>query len=137
LEDELKDAATQQHFERAAHVRDKFVRLDYLWNRLAALRERPLPEQFVYSAQVGKRSMWFLVAASRVVRVVAAPMERASAVKSMNGLRAIYDASAGATHTSDRLATQILAGWFRSRPDELRATMTPGDALEVCRRACA
>jgi hypothetical protein len=34
----------------------------------------------------------------------------------------------------DRLGTQILSGWFRSRLDELESTLTPGEAMELCQR---
>jgi excinuclease ABC subunit C len=136
LEDELKDIVAQQQFERAAGIRDRLVRLNYLWDRLAVLREPPLAEQFVYPTQIGSRRVWFLIAASRVVGVVREP-EGVLAGRVLNRLNAAYDLGAAEKFATDRAATQILAGWFRSRPEELRGTMTPDDALEICRRACA
>jgi hypothetical protein len=137
MEEELKDIVVKQQFERAAGVRDRLVRLSYLWDRLAVLREPPLAEQFVYPTQIGRRRVWFLVAASRVAGVVREPDAGARAVSVLQRLKATYDVRTSEQPASDRMATQILAGWFRSRPEELRATMTPGEAIEICRRACA
>jgi hypothetical protein len=136
LEEELREIAAKQQFERAAGVRDRLVRMNYLWDRLAMLREPPLPEQFVYPTTVGSRPVWFLIAARRVVGVVREP-EGARAARTLKRLNDVYKRDAGEHFATDRAATQILAGWFRSRPEELRGAMTPGDALAICRRACA
>lgn len=134
VEHELKSAATDRQFERAATLRDRLVRLEYLSNRLAMLRERPLAEQFIYPALVGRRPFWYAVAATRVVAAMAVPTDGDDAVKCLTQLNAIYDTRRLELLESDRLATQILAGWFRSRPTELQSTLTPGEAMEICRR---
>lgn len=134
LEAEVKAAALDQQFERAARLRDKLVCLNYLAERMAVLREPPIPAQFVYAATTGRRPVWYVVAASRVVRAMLAPTDGPSAVKALRRLRATYQPRELATLSTDRLATQILAGWFRSHPVEASARLTPGDAMEVCRR---
>jgi excinuclease ABC subunit C len=136
LEDELREIVANQQFERAAGIRDRLVRLGYLWDRFAVLREPPLAEQFVYPTQIGKRRMWFLVAGSRVAGVVREPSKGTRAAKTLERLNEVYR-PVPEKLASDRMVTQILAGWFRSRPEELQATMTPGEAIEICRRACA
>jgi excinuclease ABC subunit C len=134
LEEEVATAAVSQQFERAATIRDRFVRLQHLSERLAMLRERPLPEQFVYAAEAGRRSLWYLVAATRVVAAMAAPEDAAQAARCLVRLRRIYEPRALEELKGDRLSTQILSGWFRSRPAELATALTPGDAVQFCQR---
>jgi excinuclease ABC subunit C len=134
LEAELKDAAVHQQFERAAALRDKFVRLQHLSDRLAMLRERPLPEQFVYPVTVGRRMLWYAIAATRVVAALTAPADDRAAARCLRRLESIYESRAVEQLNGDRMATQILTGWFRSRPSELQATFTPGEAVEICRQ---
>ena len=62
------------------------------------------------------------------------PADGDEAVKCLERLNATYDSRRLEQLKSDRLATQILAGWLRSRPAELQSTLTPGEAVEVCRR---
>jgi len=78
--------------------------------------------------------VWYIIAASRVVRAMPAPTDATSAVQALRRLRSAYHPNALATLNTDRLATQILAGWFRTHPHEASARLTPGDAMEVCRR---
>jgi excinuclease ABC subunit C len=134
LEEEVATAAVSQQFERAATIRDRFVRLQHLSERLAMLRERPLPEQFIYPAEAGRRSLWYLVAATRVVAAMAAPEDAAQAARCLVRLRRIYEPRALEELKGDRLSTQILSGWFRSRPAELATALTPGDAVQFCQR---
>jgi excinuclease ABC subunit C len=134
LEGELKDAAMHHQFERAATLRDKLVRLQHLSERLAMLRERPLPEQFVYPVTVGRRLLWYVIAATRVVGVLTAPTNSEAAGRCLVRLQRFYEPRSIDQMNGDRMATQILAGWFRSRPSELQSTITPGEAVEACRR---
>ena len=98
------------------------------------LRERPLPEQFVYPVTVGRRMLWYAIAATRVVAVLTAPADSKAATRCLVRLQSIYESRAVEQMNGDRMATQILAGWFRSRPAELQSTITPGEAIEACRR---
>jgi excinuclease ABC subunit C len=134
LDEDLKSAAESQQFERAARIRDKHVGLSYLADRLAVLREPPLPEQFVYEARVGRTPVWYLVAASRVVTAMRVPSDSGQARPSLERLQRAYELRPREQFTSDRLATQILAGWFRRNPLEAERRLTPGEALEFCRR---
>ena len=130
----MKDAAASQQFERAATIRDKFVRMKHLSERMAMLRERPLPEQLIYPAAAGRRNLWYVIAATRVVAALTAPVDANEAAVCLRRLRAVYDPRALEQVKGDRLGTQILAGWFRSRPAELASTLTPGEAIELCQR---
>jgi excinuclease ABC subunit C len=134
LEDDLKTAAESRQFERAARIRDKHVALTYLLERLAVLREPPMPEQFVYSTNVGRRPLWYLVAASRVVAAMPVPADPNKAARCLKRLRSTYDSRMLEQLTTDRLSTQILAGWFRRHPQEALQRLTPGEAVEFCQR---
>lgn len=134
LETELKTAVLHQQFERAAGLRDRLTALSFLTDRLTILREPPMPGQFIYSTTAGRRPVWFLVAANRVVAALPAPVNARQAAVNLQGLRSIYNAESLATVETDRLATQILAGWFRSHPAEWNALLAPGDAMAMCER---
>jgi excinuclease ABC subunit C len=134
LEEELKTAAATQQFEHASTIRDKLVRLTNLSNRLAVLREPPLEEEFVYAAQVGRRTIWYVAAASRIVTAMLAPTSPQDARKCLRKLQNAYSSQSLAHARTDRLATQILAGWFRGHPEERERKIAPGAALECCRR---
>jgi excinuclease ABC subunit C len=132
LEEEVGTAAASQQFERAATIRDKLIRLQHLSDRLGMLRERPLPEQFIYPVAAGRRTLWYVVAATRVVAAIGAPGDPQQAARCLARLRSVYEPRALEALKGDRLSTQILSGWFRSRPAELAAALTPGEAIKFC-----
>jgi excinuclease ABC subunit C len=134
LEQELTTAAASQQFERAAMIRDKFIRLKHLSERLAMLRERPLPAHFIYPVVAGRRSLWFVIAAAQVIATLTAPSDADQATVCLRRLSEFYDPRALEKLKGDRLGTQILSGWFRSRPTELQKTIPPAEAIELCRR---
>ncbi|HEX3600433.1 MAG TPA: GIY-YIG nuclease family protein [Lacipirellulaceae bacterium] len=134
LEEELTSTAASQQFERAATIRDKLIRLKHVAERLALLRERPLPAQFIYPVVAGRHSLWYVIAATRVVAALSVPNNADEALKCVQRLRHAYDPRTVEQLSGDRLATQILSGWFRSRPTELQSTFTPGEAIEFCQR---
>ncbi len=137
LEAELKTAVLHQQFERAAGLRDRLTALSFLTERLAILREPPMPGQFIYPATAGRRPVWFLVAANRVVAALPAPADATHATNTLQHLRSIYNPESLAAVETDRLATQILAGWFRSHPMEWSVLLAPKEAIEMCRKMSA
>jgi excinuclease ABC subunit C len=134
LEEDVKAAAASQQFERAARIRDKHVQLSYIADRLGILREPPMAEQFIYETRVGRTPFWYLVAASRVVAAMPVPADGVKAKRCLQRLQTTYNSRMVEQFTSDRLATQILAAWFRRNPQEAAARLTPGEAVEFCRR---
>lgn len=134
LEQELTSAAANQQFERAATIRDKLIRLQHLTERLAMLRERPLPSQFIYPVVAGRRSLWYVIAATQVVATLTAPSDAKQASHCLRRLTSLYDPRALEQLKGDRLGTQILSGWFRSRPTELGVTIPLAEAVELCKR---
>ena len=131
LEEDVKAAAASQQFERAARIRDKHVQLSYIADRLGVLREPPMAEQFIYETRVGRTPFWYLVAASRVVAAMPVPADGAKAARCLQRLQTTYDSRMAEQFTSDRLATQILAAWFRRNPQEAAARLTPGRSRRV------
>jgi excinuclease ABC subunit C len=137
LEEQLSDAASLQQYERAAQLRDTVERLHYLCEQLSVLREPPLPEEFVYPVQVGRRQIWYLVAASRVIGATHCP---ASPRGSELCLRRMTDAFASTRREprkTDRAATHIVSSWFRSNSAEMQVIQSPAFAMEFCRRLLA
>jgi excinuclease ABC subunit C len=137
LGEQLQEAARLCQYERAASVRDRLERLQHLFDRLELLREPPLPAQFVYPVEVGRRQVWYLLADGRVVGATPAPDSRAVAGKCLRRLRRAYQSVVGGEEFLHRPARQIVSAWFRSRRDELRAILSPEDATGICRRMLA
>src|SRR6478752_7609804 len=90
LERDLRDAAQLCQFERAASLRDRLERLQYLHDRLELLREPPLPSRFVYPVSLGRRQVWYLLADGRVVGATPIPATGDEADKCLRRLRQAY-----------------------------------------------
>ena len=90
LERDLHDAAQLCQFERAASLRDRLERLQYLHDRLELLREPPLPARFVYPVNLGRRQVWYLLADGRVVGATPIPSSGDEADKCLRRLRRAY-----------------------------------------------
>jgi excinuclease ABC subunit C len=131
LEQQLHHAAELCQFERAASVRDRLGRLQYLHDRLELLREPPLPAQFVYPVDLGRRQVWYLLNDGRVAAATPAPNTGASAAKCLGRLRRTYQPSRDVD--ADRPARQIVSAWFRSHRDELKSILSPDEARNLCR----
>lgn len=137
LDEQLREAARLCQYERAANVRDRIKRLQYLYDRLELLREPPLPPQFVYQVDVGRRKVWYLLADGRVVGATPIPTSGVAAERCLRRLRRAYQSVGGAEVPTDRPARQIVAAWFRTRREELGSILSLEDATRVCRRVLA
>jgi excinuclease ABC subunit C len=137
LEEQLQEASQLCEYERAASVRDRLERLQYLFDRLELLREPALPAQFVYPADVGRRQVWYLLADGRVVGATSAPDSHAAAGKCLRRLRRAYQSAVGGEELLHRPARQIVSAWFRARREELRAILSPEDATGICQKMLA
>lgn len=134
LEHQLHEASERCQYERAASIRDRLERLQYLFDRLALLREPPLPTEFVYSVDIGDRQIWYLVAAARVVTVMPTPHNGVAADKCLQRLQQVFSTVGGSELAADRPARQIVAAWFRSNSDQLNSIFAPDEAEQFCRR---
>jgi excinuclease ABC subunit C len=133
LEQQLHEAAERRQYERAANVRDRLGRLQYLHDRLELLREPPLPAQFVYPVDLGRRQVWYLLKDGQVAAATPAPNTGASAAKCLRRLRRTYQANSSVDVDADRPAQQIVLAWFRSHHDDLKSILSPNEAQQFCR----
>lgn len=134
LERDLHDAAQLCQFERAASLRDRLERLQYLHDRLEVLREPSLPSQFIYPVDLGRRQVWYLLAGGRVVAATPIPSSGGEAEKCLRRLQQAYQFNHGVDAPADRPARQIVSAWFRTNRDELRTILSPDEAEQFCRR---
>ena len=134
LETDLQDAAKLCQFERAANVRDRLERLQYLQERLAWLREPALPSRFIYPATLGRRQVWYFLADSRVVAASPLPTNESEADRCLRRLQQAYEFAPASDSTADRPARQIVTAWFRARRDELQSILSPDEASQYCRQ---
>jgi excinuclease ABC subunit C len=133
LEEQLRDAAELQQYERAASLRDTLERLQYLCDQLAVLRAPPLPEQFVYPLQVRHRPVWYLIAGCRVVATAPVPTTGDTAHHCARQFARALRRIPREQPDVDRPAAQIVSSWFRAHPAEVRSILSPADAIEFCR----
>jgi excinuclease ABC subunit C len=133
LEHALHDAAQLCQFERAASLRDRLERLQYLHDRLEMLREPALPARFVYPVNVGRRQAWYFLADGRVVGGSPIPISGEEAEKCLRRLRRAYRLAEGVDVTADRPARQIVSAWFRTNRDHLQTILSPDEAEQFCR----
>jgi excinuclease ABC subunit C len=133
LERDLQIAAQLSQYERAAGLRDRFERLQYLHERLELLRVPPLPSQFIYPITLGQRQVWYLLADGRVVAAMRVPSSGHQAEKCLRRLQQVYEFSGSADVAADRPARQIVSAWFRTKPDALQTILSPDDAEQFCR----
>jgi excinuclease UvrABC nuclease subunit len=133
LERDLQEAAELFQYERAASLRDRLERLQYLHERLELLREPPLPARFVYPVRFGRREVWYLLAGGRVVGATPIPSSGEEANKCLQVLQRAYQFDDRVDVTADRPARQIVSAWFRTNRDDLRTILLPDEAEQFCR----
>jgi excinuclease ABC subunit C len=133
IEREVHDAAQLCQYERAASLRDRLERLQYLHDRLEMLREPALPAQFVYPVDLGRRQVWYMLAGGRVVAVAPVPTSGGEAEKCLRRLQRVYQFVDNGDVTADRPASQIVSAWFRTNRDHLQTILLPDEAEQYCR----
>ena len=138
LDEQMGQASERRQFERAATLRDARMELDWLCDHLQRLREVRGRDRFIYalSEQPG-RETWYFLAGGQVVEAASAPRDRRTAARRLRMLERAYerDQFSLAEGDSDNLDVSILvASWFRHRRDELKQTLLPEQAMEICQR---
>jgi len=139
LEAQMRETAAAQQYELAATLRDRWTALSWLAQHLGRLREAQQTLSFVYPLTGwDNQAMWFLIHGARLVSAVSAPTDDASA----DVARAAIDAVFGGRKLSRLLtpyehldARWLVMSWFRTRPEQLKRTLTPREALRRCRRS--
>jgi excinuclease ABC subunit C len=135
-ETEMKAAATNREFERAAGLRDAWTDLVWLDEQLERLRWFRSRHAFVYELQTcDRRRKWYLFHGGRVRGAADAPTTDRRKFRCMRALERVYF-SPPADQTSppreDLEAILVAATWFRRNPGELERTMSPDEARKLC-----
>jgi excinuclease ABC subunit C len=138
FETQMKTAAEERQFERAATLRDAWADLVWLAEQLERLRWFRGRHAFVYELDtVDAGQQWYLFRGGRVRAVVDAPTNRRRARRCLRQLDRVYDAGpdeSDAAPAEDLEAILLAASWFRRYPAELDRTLLPRQAREICGR---
>ncbi len=129
LEKRIAEAAEARRYELAARLHDTRQSLEYLQQRLQAVR-KPSYQNGVYQIRMQRRRVWFLLSGSVVEASVAEPL---SAKRVRRFLELVDQHSSCRVRKStqrNRLASQIVNLWFRQHPEEMERVMT----YDVARR---
>jgi excinuclease ABC subunit C len=139
LEEGMKTAAAAQRFEEAAIYRDRFEAVESVCDQLNRFRTAQKDYSFIYP--VPRRdggNTWYLIRRGQVIAAVDEPSDGRGAERCLQIVDRTYAKSAGLAELRDDVETTMLvAGRFRSHPDELRRTMSPDATKERLRTMCA
>ena len=134
LEQQMLAASRESQFERAAALRDNWLDLQWLRDRLE-LRERMHKlKSFVYPL-VDPQGMrwWYLFHGGCVAAIVPAPDNRTTARRALRKLTRLYEVAEKPEAIEDLSFLLMVGGWFRQNPDQWRKTLSP----KAARRKCA
>jgi excinuclease ABC subunit C len=137
LASQMAEAAQTEHFERAAALRDQLAPLQWLADRLERVRYARERLSFVYpvAAPDGTQN-WYLIHGGRALSAIPAPsnpaqkddarraIEAIFGPKQLSGVRDAYEHADG---------MMVVLAWFRKHPGELKRTLSPQQALAMCR----
>jgi hypothetical protein len=164
LERRMRRAAANHEYVRAANWRDIWLPLAWLHEELDRFREARRNYSFVYPVRSAGRNYWLLVHRGQAIRGLRAPHDEPSAERAALRLeQTFFDREAKSRAQSKRSSDDgddtelvqafptpdgqldiydaenvaLMIAWFRRRPDELKATLTPAAAHAVCRRILA
>jgi excinuclease ABC subunit C len=137
LERDMTAAAAAQAFERAAGLRDRLQSLRWLHEQLARMRQVQAEGSLVYlvDGHDGTR-LWYVIRGGRTVLGLHSPCDSQTRKVARDKLEEVYRAgrpeAAGPPfeHLDGLL---LVAAWFRRYPAERARTLTPAEALALCR----
>jgi excinuclease ABC subunit C len=136
LQRQMEQAADAQNFERAAALRDRLDPLRWLSARLEQLRFARQHLSFVYPVcGADGRPTWYLIHGARTLRAVSPPTDAESKRQAREAVEiAFRDQRAGSLREAYEHADGMLLvlAWFRKYPEELKRTLSPRKALEMC-----
>lgn len=142
LEKHMRQASADQHFEKAAKLRDRIVAFEYVDNHLRRFHDWSSRASFVYrmDSAIDQSELWMIVVRGVILDVVSQPqtpeMKRLiaqrieSAVKQTLGRAKNRNLS----QPGDFEAARILFRWFRKHPEEKTRQLTLPQALTHCTR---
>jgi excinuclease ABC subunit C len=134
IEQQMLAASRAGQFERAATLRDIWLDLTWLRDRLELRERMHALRSFVYPlADPAGRSWWYLFHGGCVAGIAAAPRDRASARQCRKMLERVYARTEKPEAIEDLSFLLLMASWFRQNPDEWQQTLTPAAARQLCK----
>ncbi|MCH2180535.1 MAG: UvrB/UvrC motif-containing protein [Mariniblastus sp.] len=135
LKSNMRTAAGQQAFERAASIRDRLDHLSWLDRRLQGLRMGFTKLNGVLPVLNRKnRVAWLVLRQGRLLQTIAQPTRQADRAKTTRGTL-IQVAQGPAELPASRLEISlqlIILSWFRNHPQDLRKIIGFQQAIEAC-----
>jgi len=136
LAEDMKQAAAELAFERAAALHEKLTVLTWLHEHLERVRQARRQYHFIYPvARRNGPDLWYLIRRGWVADVVAAPTDAAERQAVAAAIEAAYHPAAHCASPawSEEIdGVFLVATWFRRQPKELSRTLTPEQALARC-----
>lgn len=136
LEEQMRTAAAQQSFERAALLRDTWQDLGQLHGFLQRLRDGRRDYNFVYPLPAyGRGVAWYLIRQGQVARVIRRPGTPRQAIKALKELDTVYatEPTAADNRPEDLNVLLLLCQWFRRHPEQRDETVPVDVARQRCR----
>lgn len=137
MQREMEEAAKEQRFEKAAALRDKLSILEWLAARLERLRTVRASLSLIYPVEgPGGATWWYLIHGGRPLLALPAPKKGEDARALAHTLERIYrrnDHPALAESYEHVDGMLLVSAWFRKFPKERKRTLTPEQALKMCR----
>ena len=141
LADEVRKAMVQasadQHFEKAALLRDRAELMEWLERRLAHIRSLRERQSFIYTPKNTRdQTVWFVIHEGQVVSIFQEPQSRPEIQKALKCLEKVYRQEGVArSETAAREIDHIylVLSWFRFRPAEKDELHPPARLLEQLR----
>ena len=132
LHSEMQAAAAAQQFERAAVLRDRWVVLEWLANRLERIRKAQQEMSFIYPVTGFDGSiMWYLIHGARTVASLPVPHDAASRKRAAEKIREVYRSRSGLLDSYEHAdGMMVVMAWFRKHPRERDKCLDPDDALK-------
>ena len=141
LEAEMRSAAADAQFERAAAVRDTWEELRGLHQQLQRLEEARQRYSFIYPISGYRdRETWCLIHRGHVVAAAPSPRFGRSARRCLDLIERTYstNGTSRSPHPPEDLdGIHLVSAWFRQYPEEFGRTLSPKEAVRICRaKAC-
>ena len=134
LENEMIAAGLQQHYEKAALIRNRWQQLSWLTLRLTALQQaRTKLNGVVPVAGFGSRKIWLVLRSGRLVGSAAQPATSRRAKAAQEKLLKIASQTDTPPVNVMEMNLQLMiAAWYRKDADFRKGLMSFEDCLEVC-----
>lgn len=138
LEHDMLDSAENQHFERAANLRDVWMPLEWLHRHLESLRSGRHNSCFVFPARTPSgREYWLVIRQGHVADIVYPPRDQETARRTLRHLHNIFSPVTDNQTPSpceDLEHMLLVLSWFRANAIARDSAIAPPQAIEQCER---